>query len=108
MKQQLLKRKKRLIMMNENAMTIVNGCDKDFYNGNACKVHFGSYGEYCFLVYCNEYTSDTLDIIGEYCNNNGIAGLLNFSTYDEILADCDGDENILSEQWFPVNGGEYY
>ena len=37
-----------------------------------------------------------------------MAGLLNFSPYDEILADCDGDEGILSERWFPVNGGEYY
>ena len=89
-------------------MTIVNGYDKDFYNGNAWKVYFGSYGENCFLVYCDEYTPYTLDIIGEYCNNNGRTGLLNFSSYEEILGDCDNNEGVLEEQWFPVNGGEYF
>ena len=58
-------------MMNENAMTIVNGCDKDFYNGNACKVHFGSYGE------TKEPKYASLQEMGKLALNGGSYGRLN-------------------------------
>lgn len=89
-------------------MEVVNQQDKEYYDGNYFNIYFGSYGEHQFKVYCNNDLQAALEILGKYCKDKGYSILIDERPYDEILADCNNDENIFNEQYFPINGGEYY
>lgn len=83
---------------------VVNQEGYGYYN--AFLLALGSYGEHKFIVYSNEL-DEALEILGEYCKDKGYTGLLEFN-YGSLLEFWDGDEDCITEHWFPVNGGEYY
>ena len=89
-------------------MEVVNLQDKDFYDGRFFIITMGSYGGFQFKVYANSDLVDTLDILGAYCKEAGYTGLLSFDSYNDLLVECDNDDDIFNEQYFGCNGGEYY
>ena len=89
-------------------MEVVNSHDKYFYNGRSVIITLGSYGYFQFKVYYGGDLASALDVLGEYCKDAGHNGILSFESYDSLLAECDNDEEIFYEQYFPINGGEYY
>ena len=89
-------------------METINNQDKEYFDGRFFNIYIGSYGEHSFKVYCTNDLQSALEMIGEYCRDSGYHGLLDFRSYDELLADCDNDEDIFNEQYYPINGGEYY
>ena len=89
-------------------LEVVNEEDKEYFDGHSEIFSFGSYGQYSFKVYDSSDTAEALETIGQYCKEKGYNGLLSFDVYDKLLEACDGDEYILVDQWFPINGGEFY
>ena len=85
---------------------VVNETDKEYTNGNLFLLAIGSHGEHKFAVYAS-HLQEALEILGEYCKTKGYTGLLEFD-YDTLLEFYDGSEDYVDENYFPVNGGEYY
>ena len=85
-------------------MEVVNIKDKEYYDNN---YQVFSLGFSQFKVYCNTDTGAALEAIGEYCKKKGYNGHLGFD-YEKLMNDCDNNESIFDENWYPVNGGEYY
>ena len=73
--------------------------DKDYTDGNAFLLALGSYGSHKFVV-CATNLQDALEVLGSYCKTEGYTGLLE-DNYDT-------DNEFFDEQYFPVNGGEFY
>ena len=86
-------------------MNVVNAQDKEYYDGKFYNVSIG-YGD-SFGVYAS-CPDEALEILGWYCKANDYTGLIEDRSYDELLEECDSDENILNEEYYPVNGGEFY
>lgn len=92
-------------------MEVVNKQDKNYCNGNYFNIDIclGCLGMYTFKVYYyNDDFQGALELLGEYCKEQGYSGLIDERSYDEILADCNNDEDIFNEQYYSINGGEYY
>lgn len=89
-------------------MEVVNNIDKEYYEGRFYTIYLGSYGEHQFKVYGYNDIGSVLDALGAYCRDKGYLGLLSHVGYKMLLADCDLDEDIFNENWYPVNGGEYH
>lgn len=88
------------------ASEVVNPDDREYADHNAFLLALGSYGEHKFTVYATNL-QDALEVLGSYCKSKGYNVLLEFD-YDSLLEFWDGDEACIDENWFPVNGGEYY
>lgn len=60
-----------------------------------------------FEVYAN-CTEEALETLGQYCKDQNYTGLIENRSYNELLEECDEDEDILNERYYPINGGEFY
>ena len=86
-------------------LEVVNAQDKEYYDGKLYGVSI-DYSS-CFGVYA-DCPDEALEILGRYCKDYGYTGLIEDKSYDELLEECDGNEDILNEEYYPVNGGEFY
>ena len=86
-------------------LEVVNAQDKEYYDGELYSVSI-NYGA-CFGVYA-DCADEALEILGRYCKDHGYTGLIEDKSYDELLEICDGSEDTLNEEYYPVNGGESY
>lgn len=86
-------------------LEVVNAQDKEYYDGELYGVSIDY--SFCFGVYA-DCPDEALEILGRYCKDHGYTGLIEDKSYDELLEECDGNEDILNEEYYPVNGGEFY
>src|SRR5574344_1629488 len=86
-------------------LKVVNAQDKEYYDGELYNVVI-NYG-FCFGVYA-DCPDEALETLGRYCKDHGYTGLIEEKPYDELLEECDGNEDILNEEYYPINGGEFY
>ena len=86
-------------------LEVVNAQDKEYYDGKLYGVSI-DYSS-CFGVYA-DCADEALEILGWYCKDHGYTGLIEDKSYDELLEECDGNEDILNEEYYPVTGGEFY
>ena len=93
-----------IIVMGEDFNEVVNDEAKEFYGGRAYIISIKCFG---FRVYA-DCENEALEILGRYCKGHGYTGLIEYKSYDELLEECDGNEDILNEEYYPVNGGEFY
>lgn len=85
-------------------LEVVNAQDKEYYDGEIYNVVINY--NFCFSVYAN-CMDEALEILGRYCKDH-YTGLIEDKSYGELLEECDGNEDILNEEYYPVNGGEFY
>ena len=83
---------------------IVNEHDREYADGNYYLITLAYH--YTFKVY-ETNLQDALEVLGVYCKEKGYNGLLGFD-YDELIQDCDNNDDIFAEQWLHINGGEFY
>ena len=86
-------------------LEVVNAQDEEYYDGKLYNIII-NYGV-GFKVYAN-CVDEALEILGRYCKDYGYTGLIEDKSYDELLEECDGNEDILNEEYYPINGGEFY
>ena len=84
---------------------VVNAQDKEYYDGKLYNIVINY--NFCFGVY-SDCADEALEILGRYCKDHNYAGLIEDRSYDELLEECEGNEDILNEEYYPVNGGEFY
>ena len=93
-----------IVVRDEDFNEVVNDEDKRFYGGRAYIIPIKCFA---FRVYAG-YENEALEMLGRYCKDHGYTGLIENKSYDELLKECNGDEDILNEEYYPVNGGEFY
>ena len=84
----------------------VNREESSYYEGHGYDVNMYGCGT-IFRVYADSL-GEGLELVGEYCKNMDYQGLYTTRPWQELLAECNGDEDILDENWTPINGGEFY
>ena len=86
-------------------MEVVNAQDKEYYGGKRYNVSIG-YG-LRFGVYAAS-PDEALETLGKYCKDHDYTGLIEYKSYDELVEECDGNEDVVNEKYYPINGGEFY